>query len=239
MTDLNELPEGFGQADPDFMHEAYAEAKKERSETGDVLFLKSGVTHVFVLPPHKDAPSWFREYREHGIRPEGKFTTITCPKEEGDPCPICEAAAVLWDEKTNESITAAKRLTAKKQFLYNVYVFSSPDGKALKDGIHTLKSGVTVYKELMAYDSDDAGGWGNITDLTRGVEFRIERTGRGRFDTKYSAMPVPQRTNLLEKLDAAGFKIGPPTDLTKVYPARKYDALLELLEQDVPEEEKE
>jgi len=239
MTDLNELPEGFGQADPDFMHEAYAEAKKERSETGDVLFLKSGVTHVFVLPPHKDAPSWFREYREHGIRPEGKFTTITCPKEEGDPCPICEAAAVLWDEKTDESITAAKRLTAKKQFLYNVYVFSSPDGKALKDGIHTLKSGVTVYKELMAYDSDDAGGWGDITNLTKGVEFRIERTGRGRFDTKYSAMPVPQRTNLLEKLDAAGFKIGPPTDLTKVYPARKYDALLELLEQDVPEEEKE
>ena len=108
----------------------------------------------------------------------------------------------------------------------------------MKDGIHTLKSGVTVYKELMKFDSDDAGGWGNITNLTAGVEFRIERTGKGRFDTKYSATPVPIRTNLLEKLDAAGFEIGPPTDLTKVYPARKYYAILELLEQDIPEEEK-
>ncbi len=237
MTNLNELPEGFGQADPDFMQDAYAEAKKERSDSGDVLFLKSGVTHVFVLPPHKDSPSWFREYREHGLRPDGKFTTITCPKEECDPCPLCERAGELWDEKTDPSITAAKRLGSKKQYLYNVYVFSSPDGKALKDGIHTLKSGVTVYKELMDYDSDEAGDWGDITNLTHGVEFRIERKGKGRYDTTYTAKPVPTRTNLIEKLDAAGFEIGTPTDLSKVYPARKYDELVELLEKDQPEEE--
>lgn len=237
MTDLNELPEGFGQADPDFMKEAYAEAKKERSDSGEVLFLKSGVTHVFFLPPHKDSPSWNRGYREHGLRPDGKYTTVTCPKEAGDPCPICERAGELWDEKTEESITTAKRLNAKRQFLYNVYVFSSPDGKALKDGIHTLKSGVTVYKELMEYDSDDAGGWGDITNLASGVEFRIERKGKGRFDTAYSAKPVPTRTNLLEKLEAAGFEIGTPTDLSKVYPARKYEELAELLEKDEPEEE--
>jgi hypothetical protein len=235
--DLNALPEGFGQADPDFMKEAYAEAKKERSDSGDVLFLKSGVTHVFVLPPHKDSPSWFREYREHGLRPDGKFTTLTCPKGQGDPCPICERGTELWDEKTEESIKAAKRLNAKKAFLYNVFVFSSPDGKALKDGIHTLKSGVTVYKELMEYDSDDAGGWGDITNLLSGVEFRIERKGKGRFDTTYSAKPVPVRTNLIEKVAAEGFEIGTPTDLNKVYPARKYDELVDLLEKDEPEKE--
>lgn len=238
MTDLNDLPEGFGQADPDFMQEAYAEAKKERSDSGEVLFLKSGITHVFFLPPHKVSPSWFREYREHGLRPDGKFKTFTCPQEDGDPCPICEAGTELWEEKTEASIKAAKRLNAKKQFLYNVYVFSSPDGKALRDGIHTLKSGINVYKELMAYDSDEAGGWGDITNLKAGVEFRIERKGKGQFDTTYSAKPVPQRTNLLEKLAAAGFEIGTPTDLSKVYPARKYEELAELLEKDQPEEDK-
>jgi len=237
MTDLNTLPEGFGQADPDFMREAYAESKKERSDAGDVLFLKSGVTHVFLLPPHKDSPSWFREYREHGLRPDGKFTTLTCPKVNGDPCPICEAGTALWDEKTEESVAAAKRLNAKKAFLYNVYVFSSPDGKSLKDGIHTLKSGVNVYKELMEYDADAAGGWGDITNLANGVEFRIERKGKGRFDTSYSAKPVPQRTNILEKLAAAGFEIGQPTNLTKVYPARPYNELKDLLSKDQPESE--
>ena len=235
--ETNGLPPGFGQADPDFMQEAYADAKKQRSDSGDVIFLKSGITHVRILPPHEDAKSWFREYKEHGLRPEGKYQTYTCPGVNDDPCPICEHGDQLYDTKEEANIKAAKRFRPKKQYLYNVYVHSSPDGKSLKDGIHILKSGSLVFKELMEYDSDHAGGWGDITNLKAGVEFRIERSGKGRFDTKYSAKPIPQRTDILAKLDAEGFEIGPPTLLDGVYPPQSYDKLVECLERDEPESE--
>ncbi len=240
MADTNDLPTGFGEVDPDFMTKAYADAKKERSDNSGVLFLKSGVTHVRFLPPHEDAKSWFREYLEHGLRPEGKYQTYTCPGIFDNDCPICEEGTRLYsleDEGQNEvNILKAKRLRAKKQYLYNVYVHSSPDGKALKDGIHVLKSGVLVFKELMKFDSDHAGGWGDITNLSQGVEFRIERSGKGRFDTKYSATPVRERTDLIAKLDAEGFEIGQPTLLAGVYPPQSYDKLVECLDKDEPEE---
>lgn len=239
MTLTNTLPPGFGEADPDFMREAYANAKKERSDSGETLFIKPGITHLRFLPPHEDAKSWFREYLEHGLRPGGKFQTYTCPKVNGDPCPICEHGDKLYETNDEDNIRLAKRYRPKKQYLYNVYVHSSPDGKSLKDGIHVLKSGSLVFKQLMSYDSDHAGGWGNITDLTAGVEFRIERSGKGRFDTKYEAKPIPQRTNIIDKLAAEGYEIGQPTFLDGVYPPQSYEKLAECLAKDEPEEETE
>jgi hypothetical protein len=143
MVDENVLPEGFGESDPDFMASAYAESKKTTNpeEKSNVVFLKTGVTHCRVLPPHVNAPSWFYEYKEHGLRPEGKFRTFTCPKSVGDnPCPVCEEGQRLYDEKTETSILAAKALYAKRAYLYNVYVYNNPDGKSLRDGIVVLKS---------------------------------------------------------------------------------------------------
>ena len=236
MVDGNGLPAGFGETDPDFMREAYAEAKKERGEgRDDVVFLKAGITHARFLPPHKDAPSWFRKLKEHGLRIEGKFRTFTC--HGSDLCPICERGRELYAEKTEDSIKEAKRYYAKQAFLYNVYVYSSPDAKTLKDGILILKSGVKVYKQLMDFDNDPAGDWGNLSDLTSGLDFRIERKGKGRFGTEYVVMPVPKRSSILEKLEAAGLEIGVPHDLTTVYPAKDYDELADALAQDEGDED--
>jgi hypothetical protein len=240
MVDENVLPEGFGESDPDFMASAYAESKKTTNpeERSNVVFLRSGVTHCRVLPPHVNAPSWFYEYKEHGLRPEGKFRTFTCPKSVGDnPCPVCEEGQRLYDEKTETSILEAKALYAKRAYLYNVYIYNNPDGKSLKDGIVVLKSGVKVFKQLMEYDNDPAGDWGNISDLKSGIDFRIERKGQGRLGTEYSALPVPTRTNIFEKLAAEGYEIGKPEDLTAVYPPKTYEELQEALRLNEPEEQ--
>ncbi len=241
MIDDNVLPEGFGESDPDFMADAYADSKKSGGggdgDRAGVLFLKSGITHCRILPPHVNAPSWFREYKEHGLRPEGKFKTFTCPKSVGDtPCPICEEGTRLYDEKTEVSILAAKALYAKRAYLYNVYVYNSPDGKGLKDGIVVLKSGVKVFKQLMEYDNDPAGDWGNISDLKNGIDFRIERKGQGRLGTEYSAIPCREHSNIFEKLAAEGYEIGSPVDLSTVYPPKTYDELVEALTLNEPEE---
>lgn len=239
MADLNTLPPGFGEVDPDFQREAYAESKKERGDSSraDVMFLKTGVTHCRILPPHVGAPSWFREYLEHGLRPDGKFRTYTCPKTDGNPCPICEEGKRLWDAKTEESIELAKRFNAKKAFLYNAYVYSNPDGKSLKDGIFVLKSGVKVYKQLMDFDNDPSGDWGDISNLTSGLDFRITRSGVGRFGTEYDVKPVPKRSSIIEQLKNIGHEIGSPTDLFTVYPALSYDELAEALMKDAGDDD--
>jgi len=232
-VDGNGLPAGFGQNDPDFVREAYAESQKMGGEQGTVLYLKTGVTHCRILPPHVDAPSWFRAYKEHGLRPDGKYRTFTCPESvDGSECPICERGTELYEAK---DLKASKRLYAKQAFLYNAYVYSSPDSKSLKDGIFVIKSGVKVYKQLMEFDNDPAGDWGNISDLQNGFEFRIERKGQGRYKTEYNVMPVRKQSNIIDQVAAAGLDFGAPTDLTTVYPPLSYDELVKALEEDVPE----
>ena len=230
----NSLPPGFGTADPDFMKQAAAKARS--GVMSDVVFIKQGVSHVRVLPPHEDAKAWFRFYTEHGLRPGGSFMSLTCPGNDGDPCPICEEGVRLYDLKGEENIAAAKRLNVKKAYLYNVYVYSAPDGQSLRDGILVMKSGVKVYEQLMTFDNDAAGDWGDITNLTSGLEFRIERKGKGRYKTEYNVMGVPTRSNILDKLEAEGLEIGTPQDLSKIYPARTYGELQQSLDDDEPEE---
>ena len=235
MTD-NGLPEGFGQNDPDFVREAYVASQKMGGDQGTVLFLKTGVTHCRFLPPSTDAPSWFRAYKEHGLRPGGKYRTFTCPDSvDGTECPICEEGKRLYEAKGDANLKAAKRLYAKPAFLYNAYVYSSPDSKSLKDGIFVIKSGVKVYKQLMEYDNDPAGDWGDISNLQSGFDFRIERKGQGRYKTEYNVMPVRKQSNIMEQVAAAGCEFGTPTDLSSVYPPLSYEDLEKALEEDVPE----
>jgi hypothetical protein len=233
MVDENGLPAGFGEVDPDFQREAYQESKKLNDGSGGrTMFLKKGMTHARILPPVAGAKSWFFAYKEHGLRTDGKYATFTCPKEtdEGFDCPICEAGTELYDLKGDTNIKKAKKLYPKPAYLYNAYVFSNPDGKTLNDGIFVIKSGVKVFKQLMEFDNDPAGDWGDITNITSGVDVRITRTGEGRFKTEYTVMGVPTRSNIVEKVAAAGIEFDTPTDLAEVYPPLSYEELVDVYE---------
>ncbi len=231
MVDDNGLPEGFGEVDPDFQREAYTESKKLNDGSGGrTLYLKKGMTHVRVLPPVAGAKSWFFAYKEHGLHTDGKYGTVTCPSEwkgEEFDCPICEAGTVLYELKGDVNIKKAKKLYPKPAYLYNAYVYSNPDGKTLNDGIFVIKSGVKVFKQLMEFDNDPAGDWGNITSITDGVDLRITRTGEGQFTTEYTVMGVPTRSNIVDKVTAAGGEFDTPTDLSEVYPPLTYEELEE------------
>jgi len=231
MSDENGLPAGFGSVDPDFQKDAYEESKKIRDGgDGRTLFLKVGMTHCRILPPTEGAKSWFRSYKEHGLRTDGKYATYTClaGDDSAVECPVCEAGTELYEAKGDTNIKKAKKLYPKPAYLYNVYVYSSPDTKTLADGIFTLKSGVKVFKQLMEFDNDPAGDWGDITNINTGVDVRITRTGKGRFDTEYTVMGVPVRSNIVDKVAAAGFDFGSPTILAEVYPPLSYEELADV-----------
>jgi hypothetical protein len=88
-----------------------------------------------------------------------------------------------------------------------------------------MKSGSMVFKQLMEFDNDPAGDWGDISNITSGVDLRITRTGKGRYDTEYTVMGVPTRSSIVDKVAAAGLEFGEPTDLSEVYPALSYEEL--------------
>jgi hypothetical protein len=87
----------------------------------------------------------------------------------------------------------------------------------------------------MDIDNDPAGDWGDISSLTNGINFRINRKGKGRFDTEYTATPVPTRTNIIDEVAAAGVEFGTPTVLTTVYPPKSYEELADILAKNVEE----
>ena len=66
---------------------------------------------------------------------------------------------------------------------------------------------------------------GDISNIQNGIDFRITRKGKGRYDTEYTVSPVPTRTNIIEKLAAESFEIGAPNDLSQVYPPKSYEEL--------------
>lgn len=228
---------GFNfQKNEEALKAEYQKDKRESNGGGSqgvpLLFLKKGITQVRILPEYKDGVPWFREIKEVFTKVDGVSAFHTSPDTYGDPCPFKEEGQRLYKERTEESIEAAKSLRPKSSFLFNAICYTSPDGDIGPEaGVVVLKAGTMVKRALLDLDQDAAGGYGNITDLKEGFDIRIERTGDG-LNTEYVAKAIPQRTNIIEKLESMGLnpsEILNPIDLDELFPAKSYDELKKVL----------
>jgi hypothetical protein len=230
---------GFYKVNTDAMKQEHERSRERDNENSfPMVFLKEGISHLRVLPPYSEKGVWLREIREHGLRIQGKFTSLTCLSIINETCPICEEGRALYrkdaadTEEKEANVAKAKELSARSAFLFNVLVKTSPDGGSLKDGVKVLKAGATVKRELMEYDQDVAGGYGDITNLNSGFDVRITRKGQ-KLKTTYSVKAVPQKTDILEELTEVGFDIDnlTPLNLDEVYPPRSYDEVKAMFEE--------
>lgn len=225
----------FFEPNQEALQKEYKKDRKERvdndtSNNVPAIFLKPGVTQLRILPPYSEKGMWFREIKEHWIQPVG---ACTCPRTIGEECPVCEEGTKLYEERTESSIAAARELRPRSAFLFNAVPYSGPDENLkMENGVKVLKTGVTVKRDILDLDQDEAGGWGNITSLEDGIDIRIERRGQGRMDTTYTVKGIPKRSNLLEKLQTVGLSLEDlkPFNLDKVFPPRSYDDLKALFE---------
>lgn len=150
--------------------------------------LKTGTSQVRVLPPHPTSDSWFVRVYEHWV----DNGTVPCPRQFNRECPICEEGETLYNSGVESQISVAKELRPREAFYYNVVVFSTQDGKVSpKNGVVVMKSGVKVYRQLKDLDNDEAGGWGDMTNVNTGFDVRITRSGEGKNDTEYRVQGVP------------------------------------------------
>ena len=206
----------FYQRDEASLAEEHRRDQRARSdeEGGRVpyLFLSNGVTSVRILPPYSAAGKFCLEIKEHSATRDGRYSPVPCGRHYGIDCAFCNEGERLYEVGSEDSIEAAKELRPKSSFLFNVLVNSTPDGKGnLSQNVKVMKSGVGVKRDILDLDQDAAGGWADITNLSNGVDLRITRRGQGRFNTKYSVKPVPNRTGLVDLLAPAGLTVN---DLT-------------------------
>jgi len=208
------------------------EHKRDQSggEGPPMLYLKKGITNVRILPPYSKAGKWFRSISEHVVRTGEGWRTYTCPRSAGQECPICDKGTELVErgkaEASEDLAEQGDALRPRRQFLSNVICYSSPDGNHnISKGIMVMKYGVTVKRQLLDLNQDE-GGWQKITDEKAGVDLKIQRDGEG-FNTKYSVLPQPNRTNIKEKLAEDNIVLDNLNlhDLDKVFPVRSFEDL--------------
>jgi hypothetical protein len=182
--------------------EALAAEKAKQDQTqgefganADMIYALDGQTMMRVLPPYSAQGVFFKEIAKHRVQiaQDDIFIGI-CPEAMGlgEDCPICAKGEELYDTKEEASMAVAKDLKIRKNFIYNVIVFSGPPnkkGESPEQGkVYCFEGGVMIHRQIMELDQDPAAGWADITSPSAGVNLLIKRTGKG-LNTKYAVNP--------------------------------------------------
>lgn len=176
------------------------------------LTFKKGITQIRILPPYSESSAqvpgegWFKKYFEHhGIRINDQYTPLACPRQANSPCPICEEGERLYNNGDEDSVAASRDLQPRVAYMYNTIIFSAPDPDfKLLNQVVVTKSGKQLWEQFKDADEDFAGGYGDITNIEKGFDIRVERKGENRNNTSYHGKVIPVRSNLLEVLTARG-----------------------------------
>ncbi len=237
MTQPTQEDLGFRDNNEELLQREHARDQKQSSGFDDVRFflLRKGSTKIRVLPARSDSDgSYFWKVEEHAAFQEGFYNPVACPKQQKEPCPFCEESDRLYKEGGEDNVVASRDLRSRQQFLFNVMVYAEPNNKVtLEDGVQILKTGVKVKRQILDLDQDSAGGWGDITNINKGHDLSITRTGTTRNDTEYFVKGVPTRTDIVAHLSTAGVSLSKlsPTDLSKAYVCKSYKELKDIMDE--------
>lgn len=165
---------------------------KYAGNAGRSVKLKEGSTRVRILQQDPDNQFW-ADLGVHWIKTEknGKPVAVVGCHDvvKDEPCPICtaieKAAASVVDDDTLEII---KEWRARKSVLVNALIRSGSE--ASEDPV-VLELTTTTFGHILSvieqYAMDDI----NVLDPKEGVDFVIERKGKG-LNTEYTVMPAPK-----------------------------------------------
>ncbi len=132
---------------------------------------------IRILPPWSEDGIIGHETRWHwNVGPDHK--AIPCPRTIDRECSLCDFVRELRQQKNPK----AQDWYAKKRIYYNLIVRDEQE-----KGVQLYASGVRVYENLLTYLYDEE--WGDITDIEKGRDMILERTGQGKEDTQYTLMP--------------------------------------------------
>ncbi|SER28678.1 hypothetical protein SAMN05216548_114106 [Faunimonas pinastri] len=178
-----------------------AKNKYSRNNSRSVK-LKEGKTTVRILQPKPDEKFW-ADLGVHWIKMEknGKPVAVVGCRDvvNDEPCPICQAIEKAAHAATDDdSLAIIKEWKAKKSVLVNALIRSGSD--ASEDPV-VLEMTPTTFGTILSM-AEQYGDETNIFDAKTGIDFVIERKGKG-LDTEYTVMPSlkpnPVPASALEK----------------------------------------
>lgn len=216
---------GFYETDNEEIQRDYNRDQKGGGNDANLFFLRQGVTQLRILPAYSEKGVWYRELREHAARQNGNYSPVLCLRTNDQDCPFCEHGQELYNEGGEASVEAAREFRPRSSFLFNVVVFSEPNNETnLESGVQVLKAGVKVKRQILELDQD-AADWGDITNLHKGVNLKIKRSGKGQFDTEYLVNGMPKRTDIVETFKEKGIPLSKlkPANLDEVMQFKSYE----------------
>jgi len=155
-------------------------AIEERSSSGNVHFPKEGTMRFRALPVGEE-----EEFGMEVLRPFfGKgITSFTSAATFGEDCPV-ETTQKAAKEDNNANL--AKALALKKKFFVPCIIYKEASGGEpdTEKGVVLVQVSGTIYGEMI--DSFLDPEWGDFTDISKGYDFKLKRTGTGKNDTAYS-----------------------------------------------------
>jgi hypothetical protein len=186
----------MGTKKKESVKERLAKKRKEIASRGkglDFIILKEGTLRVRPLPVGEDEEFGF-EITQFYLG--GTIKGVISPSSVGLPCALMEKYLELKDSKDAGDKSLAKALSPKKKTVVPVIVYADTKGKTVDTEKSTengklflITSGVYASMIDSYLDEDD---WGDFTDPINGYDFKVTRTGSGRFDTEYSCVPCPK-----------------------------------------------
>lgn len=181
-----------------------------------------GENRIRILPPWDNKGEWFKDTWQHWIGNK----PFTCRGMIKDDCHLC-AKAVENPE-----------LKAKRRVLFNIIDLKNPG-----QGVQVWSVGTLTAKPI--FDYDDNQDYGDITNPETGHDIVINRTGKGKHDTRYTIMASPKKTRIsdfqwLEELYDLDnlYPIASNQDMIQALSAvnSATDFVPESLEQELPQE---
>ncbi len=160
---------------------------KERSQGGDVVFLKEGTTRIRILPtvsPDGEEADFSMEVVHFylGSKVRGVFSASTV----GKPCPIMDH----YQELKETDKDAAKNMAPRKKYFVPAVVFEDEAGKKIdkdRSGKLVFIPSTGLLTQMLDYYLDPE--LGEFNDPDEGYDLKIKRTGTGKLDTEYSLTP--------------------------------------------------
>ena len=147
---------------------------------------KVGENVIRILPHWSGDPNkvFFKKILKHFGVGQGR-NHVVCRKVLGPQarCPICDFVEQLRRSGRKEDAELAKDLAAKERFAMNII-----DLNDLEKGVQVWDVGITMFNTLLVLFLDEE--YGELDNLQTGRHIKINRTGEGRFDTRYSIRPA-------------------------------------------------
>lgn len=177
---------------PEFLALIKGAKNKYSRNTSRTMKLKEGKTRIRVLQASAETKFW-ADLGVHWIKTEkgGKPAGVVGCHDHvhNEPCPVCTMIEkCIRSAVDDESLQLYKEMKTKRSVLVNALIRSGEDKS---DEPVILELTPTTFGNILSMIETYADDYGNVLDPKTGMDFTIERKGKG-LDTEYTVMPNPK-----------------------------------------------